>query len=72
MWSYTHIMKSAKQATLEIVQGLPDEVSMDAILARLHYLADIERGVAEAERGEVVSHAQVMEEMRQRQTSSGH
>ena len=64
-------MKSAKQATLELVRDLPDEVSMDAILAKLRYLADIERGLAETERGEVVSHAQVMEELRQWQTSSG-
>jgi len=69
--SYTRIMKSAKQATLELVRDLPDEVSMDAILAKLQYLAEIERGLEEAERGDVVSHAQVMEELRQWQTSSG-
>jgi predicted transcriptional regulator len=64
-------MKSAKQATLELVQDLPDEVSMDTILEKLAYLADIERGLAEAERGEVADNAQVIEELRAWRKSSG-
>jgi predicted transcriptional regulator len=64
-------MKTAKQATLDLVQDLPDEVSMDTILAKLAYLARIDQGLADAERGDIVPHAQVMEELRQWQKSPG-
>ena len=57
-------MKNAKQATLELVHEMPEEVSFRAILSKLAYLARIEEGLAEADRGEVVPNAQVMEELR--------
>lgn len=64
-------MKTAKQATLEMVHDMPDEVSFKTILAKLAYLSRIEQGIAEAERGEVVPNAQVMEALRQWRQSSG-
>lgn len=64
-------MRTAKQATLEMVQEMPDEVSFKAILSRLAYLSRIEEGIAEAERGEVVPNAQVMDELRQWRPSTG-
>lgn len=64
-------MKTAKQATLELVREMPDEVSFRTILSKLAYLSRIEEGSAEAERGDVVPNAQVMEELRQWRPSSG-
>ena len=64
-------MKTAKQATLELVHEMPDGVSFRVILSKLAYLSRIEEGVAEADRGEVVSNEQVMEELRQWRPSSG-
>jgi hypothetical protein len=55
-------MKTAKQATLELVHEMPDGVSFRTILSKLAYLSRIEEGSAEAERGDVVSNEQVMEE----------
>jgi predicted transcriptional regulator len=64
-------MKTAKQATLEWMQDLPDDASMRAILTRIEYLARIEEGLAEADRGDVVPNKQVMEELRHWRPSSG-
>ena len=50
---------------MELVKEMPDEVSMRTILDELEFLARIEQGIAEAERGEVVPHAEVMKEMDQ-------
>lgn len=56
---------------LEWVQELPEDASMRAILHRIEYLARIEEGLAEADRGAVVPNNQVMEELRQWRPSSG-
>lgn len=64
-------MKSAKETTLELVKGLPDEVSMQQIVEKLELITQIERGLEDAERGNVVSNDEVMKEMREWLTSLG-
>lgn len=64
-------MKTAKQATLEWVQDLPEDASMRAILDRIEYLSRIEEGLGEADRGDIVPNKQVMEELRAWRPSSG-
>jgi len=52
-------MKTAKQEALDLIQKLPDETSLETILAELHFLLRIMKGLQQVERGEVVSHEEV-------------
>lgn len=55
-------LPSAKQATLQLVERLPDDVSFEDIIYQLYVLEKIQRGMKDAEEGRVVSH----EEAKQR------
>ncbi|ARA95030.1 hypothetical protein AWN76_005430 [Rhodothermaceae bacterium RA] len=55
-------MPSAKQATLDLVERLEDDVSFEDIIYELYVLEKIQRGMKDAEEGRVVSH----EEAKQR------
>lgn len=49
---------SAKQLIREAVERLPDDATIEDAMERLYFLAKIERGLAAADRGETVSHAE--------------
>jgi len=55
-------LPSAKQATLQLVERLNDDVSFEDIIYELYVLEKIRRGMKDAEEGRVVSH----EEAKQR------
>ena len=55
-------LPSAKQATLQLVERLKDDVSFEDIIYELYVLEKIQRGMKDAEEGRVVSH----EEAKQR------
>ena len=46
-----------------LLDALPDDVSTDTILYRLHVRAKVARGLAQIDRGEVIPHDQVMEDL---------
>lgn len=50
---------SIKQRLLEAVQQLPADATVEDAMERLYFLAKIERGIADAEAGRVVSHEEV-------------
>ncbi len=54
---------TAKQRVLQTVQQLPDDVSIEDVMERLLVLAKIERGIAQADRGETISHQDVRNRM---------
>lgn len=56
------VLPSAKQATLDLVERLEDDVSFEDIIYELYVLEKIQRGMKDAEEGRVVSH----EEAKQR------
>ncbi len=58
-------MNSAKQETLATLEKLPDDASMEDILQELLFKAKVLRGIAQAERGEVIPHSQVKRELEQ-------
>ena len=60
---YNRAMKSAKRETLAYIETLPEDISVETILYRLHVRAKVERGLAEIERGETIPHEQVMEDL---------
>ena len=55
-------LPSAKQATLNHVKRLEDDVSFEDIIYELYVLEKIQRGLKDSEEGRVVSH----EEAKQR------
>ncbi|HLB23778.1 MAG TPA: hypothetical protein VJP07_06765 [Dehalococcoidia bacterium] len=58
-------MNNAKQETLATLEKLPDDASMEDILEELLFKAKVLRGIAQAERGEVIPHSQVKRELEQ-------
>ena len=54
---------TTKEKMLRAVQGLPDDVSVEDAMERLFVLAKIERGIAQANRGETVPHQAVRDRM---------
>lgn len=44
---------------LETVQGLPDDATVEDAMERLYFLANVERGVEQADRDEGVSHDEI-------------
>ena len=59
---YTSCM-SSKDKILSVIQTLPDDVSVDEAIDRLYLLSKIERGIREADVGNVVDHDAVMNEL---------
>jgi predicted transcriptional regulator len=49
---------TAKQKVLEAVQQLPPDATVEDAMERLYFLAKVERGLAQADAGETVPHAQ--------------
>jgi predicted transcriptional regulator len=64
-------MKTAKQELLELLERLPDNASMDALLAEMHFKASVLRGLEQARRGEGTGHEQVKARLDEWRESSG-
>ena len=54
---------TVKQKLLALVQQLPDDISFDDAIERFDVLLRIEQGIAQADRGEVVGHDEVMRQL---------
>jgi predicted transcriptional regulator len=52
-----------KEQVLQALRDLPDDTSFDDAIARLALLASIEKGIAQADAGELLSHEAVKERM---------
>lgn len=50
---------SAKKKAIEVIEALPARSSWDDILEQLYVRKKIEAGIADADRGRVVSHDEV-------------
>lgn len=53
-----------KQRIIEVVQQLPDDVTVEDAMERLYFLAKVERGIAQSERGDTISHDEVRKRFR--------
>lgn len=49
-------VRNAKDAIVEAVQALPPDASIDDAMERLYILAKTEKGLAQIESGDTVSH----------------
>lgn len=56
---------TAKQKILQAMEGLPDDTTLEDAIERLCFLAKVEEGLRQSERGEVLSH----DEAKQRLTA---
>ncbi len=52
---------NTKDRVLDAVRDLPDETTVEEAMERLYFLAKVERGLEQADRGETVSHDEVRE-----------
>jgi hypothetical protein len=65
-------MKTPKQEALELLEQLPDDVSMETLLANLHFKASVRRGLDhEAHRGDGLPHEEVKRRLNVWLESSG-
>jgi predicted transcriptional regulator len=64
-------MKSAQQTAIELIGRLPDDASMETILAGLMFAQTIEERLAAVERGETVSHEEAKKRLSKWLTPAG-
>ena len=57
---------TTKQTVRALLERLPDDCTLEDVLYHLYVLRAIDRGLADAEAGRTISHAQVAEEMRRK------
>nr|MCH1922445.1 hypothetical protein [Shewanella ferrihydritica] len=56
--------RSAKEASLKLIERLNDDVTYEEIMYELNFLQKIDRGLRDVEEGNVTSHEQVKEEFK--------
>lgn len=47
---------STKEKVIDAIEGLPPDASIEDAMERLYFLAKIERGLAQADAGDTVTH----------------
>jgi predicted transcriptional regulator len=53
----------AKQRVLKVIEDLPDDAGVEEALDRLYLLYKVERGLRQADRGELLTQEEVRERM---------
>jgi len=53
----------AKQQVLKVIEDLPDDAGVEEALDRLYLLYKVERGLRQADRGELLTQQEVRERM---------
>ena len=48
-----------KSEIIQAIQDLPDDATLEDAMEKLYFLAKIERGLAQSEAGETISHAEI-------------
>jgi hypothetical protein len=56
----------AKDTVRDLLNRLPDDVTLEDVLYHLYVLQAIDRGLADVEAGRTIPHEQVAEEMRRK------
>lgn len=64
-------MTRLKEDVIKFIEKLPDDYSMDEIMAELHFKQQVEEGLRVAEEGRVYSHVQVKNMVQEWRKSSG-
>ena len=66
------VMKTAKQEVLDLLNTVPDDAPMEALLERIRFEAKILRSLEQADHGGVVPHEEVMGDLNRWLESLGH
>jgi hypothetical protein len=65
-------MKTAKQEVLDLLETLPADLPMETLLERIRFKAKILCSLEQVDRGEVVPHEEVMDDLNRWLKSLGH
>ena len=52
-------MNAVKRNAIQIIEGLPDNVTIDEILSELYFKAQVDAGLKELDEGQVLPHEEV-------------
>ena len=63
---------STKEKAIQLIQRLPEDVTLEDIVHELEFLARVERGFREVAEGKLVPHAEVVRRMSKWLKSTGH
>ncbi len=64
-------MATAKSEALEMIQGLPDDVTTGVIMEELFFKQQVEKGLQDVAEGRVVSHEELRERIARWRTFAG-
>lgn len=56
-------MEGIKQQVIKMIQNLPEEVSLDDIMAELYFKLQVDAGLKELDEGKGISHEEVEKRM---------
>lgn len=63
--------RKSKQAAIETIERLPENASMEQIMYELYFRAKVDRGLADIEKGRIVSQEEVRRSVARWLRSSG-
>ena len=55
---------TTKERVLKLLDGLPDDCSLEDVLYHLYLIHAVDRGLADADAGSTIPHEEVAEELR--------
>ncbi|MEW5767455.1 MAG: hypothetical protein AB1797_07475 [bacterium] len=64
-------MALAEEEAIQLIEKLPDNYSMDEIMAELYFKQQVKQGLEDVEKGRAYSHEQVKDMVWQWRKSSG-
>jgi len=64
LFRYTEVI-TTKEKAVQAVQALPDDATLEDAMERLFLLAKIEKGLQQADAGQLIPHEKVKERMAQ-------
>lgn len=56
-------MSGIKQQVIEMIQSLPDEITVDDIMAELYFKMQVDAGLRELDEGEGITHDQAKQRL---------
>ena len=54
---------SQKELVLEAIRDLPDDATIDSIADRVEFIAALQKGINDLDRGDIVSHEEVKRQL---------
>lgn len=56
-------MPLTKEKVIELIKGLPDDITLDDIMDELYFKSQVDEGLAQLDRGEGIPHVDVEQRM---------